>query len=289
MRAGFIGLGNLGRAMAGRLAAEGVELIIWNRTGERAAAFTAATGTAVTAASPAALIGQVPVVLLSLADSDAVEIVLRGSDGLLAGDCRDKLIIDTSTNHHAPVLLFHELCRQRGARYVEAPVAGSVVPAGAGKLVVMASGESADIDLARPWLEKLATSIHVLGAAGQATRMKLVNNLCLGTFMAVIGEALATAEAAGIDREQALRVLGEGGGKSLVLEAKRQKLLDRDWSPHFSVGMIHKDLACLQDLARDLERPQHLAGVVREQYARLLMQGRRDEDFAAIAELFERG
>jgi 3-hydroxyisobutyrate dehydrogenase-like beta-hydroxyacid dehydrogenase len=151
MRAGFIGLGNLGRAMAGRLAAEGVELIVWNRTGERAAAFTAARRhRRDQAASPAALIGQVPVVLLSLADSDAVEIVLRGSDGLLAGDCRDKLIIDTTTNHPAPVLLFHELCRQRGARYVEAPVAGSVVPASAGKLVVMASGESAGHRPARP-------------------------------------------------------------------------------------------------------------------------------------------
>ena len=295
MLAGFIGLGNLGRAMATRLASQGVDLVVWNRTAERAEAFAAdvagAAGRAsvTCAASPAAVIAAVPTVVLSLADSDTVEIVLRGKDGLLAGDCRDKLIIDTTTNHPAPVLLFHELCRQRGARYVEAPVAGSVAPASQGKLVVMASGAAADIDAARPWLDLLAATIHVLGAPGQATRMKLVNNLCLGTFMAAIGEALATAEAAGIDRDLALQVLGDGGGKSLVLDAKRQKLLDRDWSPHFSVGMIHKDLHCLQDLARDLNRPQHLAGVVKEQYARLIMRGRRDEDFAAVYDLFAQG
>lgn len=289
MLAGFIGLGNLGRAMVKHLAAEGVDLVVWNRTAEKAAVLVADVGAARLAASPAALIGEVPAVVLSLADSDAVEVVLRGRNGILEGACRDKLIIDTTTNHPAPVLLFHELCRQRGARYVEAPVAGSVVPASQGKLVVMASGEPADIEAARPLLDKLAAVIHVLGPAGQATRMKLVNNLCLGTFMAVIGEALATAEAAGIDPELALHVLGDGGGKSLVLEAKRQKLLARDWSPHFSVGMIHKDLHCLQDLARDLGRPQHLAGVVKEQYARLIMQGRRDEDFAAVYDLFAQG
>jgi 3-hydroxyisobutyrate dehydrogenase len=289
MLAGFIGLGNLGRAMAARLASQGVDLVVWNRTADRAEAFAAGHAGVMCAASPVAVIAAVPAVVLSLADSDAVEIVLRGKDGLLAGDCRDKLIIDTTTNHPAPVLLFHELCRQRGARYVEAPVAGSVAPASQGKLVVMASGEAADIDAARPWLDRLAATIHVLGAPGQATRMKLVNNLCLGTFMAAIGEALATAEAAGIDRDLALHVLGDGGGKSLVLEAKRQKLRDRDWSPHFSVGMIHKDLHYLQDLARELDRPQHLAGVVKEQYARLLMQGRRHDDFAAIYDLFAGG
>jgi len=184
------------------------------------------------------------------------------------------------------VRLFHELCRQKGARYVESPVAGSVAPARAGKLVAMVSGAPDDVAAARPYLDHLTSLVHHLGAPGQATRMKLVNNLCLGTIMAVVAEAVATAEAAGIGREQALDVLGSGGGKSLVLDAKRQKLLDQDWSPHFSVAMIAKDLHCLQDLARELERPQHLAGVVKEQYMRLVKDGRAGEDFAAIYDVF---
>jgi 3-hydroxyisobutyrate dehydrogenase len=281
MRAGFIGLGNLGRAMVARLQDQGFALTVWNRTAEKARDLDLPV-----AATPADLLADHEAVLLCLADSDAVEVVLRGQGGLLGGDCAGKLIIDLTTNHHAPVQLFHQLCAQKGARYVEAPVAGSVVPARAGKLVVMCSGEPADLACARPYLEPLAVAIHELGAPGQATRMKLVNNLCLGTIMAVVAEALATAEAAGLDRAQALEVLGDGGGKSLVLDAKRQKLLDRDWTPHFSVGMIAKDLHCLQDLARDLERPQHLAGVVKEQFMRLVAQGRRDDDFAAIYDVF---
>ncbi len=284
MRAGFIGLGNLGRAVATRLQEQGIALTVWNRTAGKAEALGLPS-----APTPAVLIADHPAVLMCLADSDAVEVVLRGRDGLLAGVCEGKLIIDLTTNHHAPVQLFHQLCRQKGARYVEAPVAGSVVPARAGKLVAMVSGAPDDLADARPYLEPLTASIHDLGAPGQATRMKLVNNLCLGTIMAVLGEAVTTAEAAGISREQALAVLAEGGGKSLVLDAKRQKLLDRDWSPHFSVGMIAKDLHCLQDLARELERPQHLAAVVKEQYMRLIGAGRREEDFAAIADLGDWG
>ncbi len=110
MRAGFIGLGNLGRAMVSRLQDHGVSLTVWNRTAERAADLDLAL-----ADSPAALISLEPAVLLCLADSDAVEVVLRGKDGLLAGDCAGKLIIDTTTNHPAPVRLFHELCRQKRA------------------------------------------------------------------------------------------------------------------------------------------------------------------------------
>ena len=284
MRAGFIGLGNLGRAMAQRLRDEGTELVVWNRTREKADAFGAEV-----AASPAALVGQVDVVILCLASSDAVEAVLRGQDGLLSGDCAGKVIVDTTTNHHAPVPLFHQLAQQKGARYVDAPVAGSVVPASQGKLVAMVSGRDEDVAAARPFLEKIAASIHVLPGPGQATRMKLINNLCLGTFMAVIAEALATADAAGIDREQALDVLADGGAKSGVIGAKRQKLLDRDYAPHFSCAMIHKDLHCLQDLARDLGRPEHIAGVVKEQFGRTFLKGRQDEDFAAIYGIFEEG
>jgi 3-hydroxyisobutyrate dehydrogenase len=284
MHAGFIGLGSLGTAMATRLRGAGVTLTVWNRTRAKAEAFGAAV-----AASPADLIGRVPAVFLSLSTSDAVEAVLRGHDGLLGGDCAGKLVIDTTTNHHAPVPLFHELCAQRGARYVESPVAGSVVPALEGRLMAMVSGRPEDITAARPYLDLIATKVHVLGAPGQATRMKLVNNLCLGTFLAALGEALATAEAAGIDRTQALDVLGDGAGKGAVLASRGERMLAGDWSSHFSCAMMVKDLHCLQDLARDLGIPQHLAGVVKEQFARTFRAGLGDADVAAIHEIFRRG
>jgi len=277
VQAGYIGLGALGSAMAGRLREQEVDLTVWNRSPEKSASFGGPV-----AATPAELISQVPVVFVCLADSNAVEVVLRGKDGLLAGDCGGKLIIDTTTNHHVPVTLFHTLARQKGAAYLEAPVAGSVVPAAGGALTVLVSGEATDHERALPYLEKIAARIFFLGGPGRATRMKLVNNLCLGTFMAGLAEALAVAEAAGLERETVLDVLAAGAGKSLVLDAKRQKLLDEDYAPHFSVGMIHKDLHCLQDLAREVDQPVVTGAVVKELFGRAIQLGLKESDFAAI-------
>ena len=96
---------------------------------------------------------------------------------MLSGDCAGKLIIDCTTNHHLPVVLFHELARNRDAAYLELPVAGSVVPARSGKLTLLASGNRADYERALPYLEKIGAARFFLGAPGQATRMKLINNL----------------------------------------------------------------------------------------------------------------
>jgi len=284
MQIGFIGFGHLGTAIAGRLQERGHRLVAWNRTSAKVKTLSLEP-----ADSPRVVGEAAEVVFLCLFDSRAVQNVLTGDQGLLAGKVAGKVIVDLTTNHFEDVRTFHELCRQAGASYLEAPVLGSVTPASKGALTVLVSGTEEAYTAVRPLLEEIGEHLFHLPEPATATKMKLVNNLCLGTIMAVVGEAVATAEAAGISREQALTVLAEGGGKSLVLDAKRQKLLDRDWSPHFSVGMIAKDLHCLQDLARELERPQHLAGVVKEQYMRLVAAGRREEDFAAIADLFDQG
>ena len=277
MDAGFIGLGKMGAAMVQRLIEQELTVKVWNRTPSRAQALHLSP-----AASPAELVSEMPVVLLCLADSNAVELVLRGQDGLLAGDCAGKLIVDLSTNHHTPVALFHRLARQQGAAYLEAPVAGSVAPARQGALTIFTSGEREDHDRARPYLDLLARQVFYLGPAGLATRLKLANNLCLAVFMAGIAEAVAIAEGAGLTRERALELLGAGAGRSAVLEGKKQKLIDGDYGPQFDVGMMLKDLHALQDLAREQEQPLFAGGAARELYMRAVQLGLRDQDFSAV-------
>lgn len=244
MQAGFIGLGSLGMAMAKRLIGEGVSLVVWNRA--------------------------------------AVEEVLTREDGLLAGDISGKLIIDTTTNHFEAVTRFHTLVAARGGVYLEAPVAGSVVPASQGKLVVFASGEQTALEQARPYLEKISSSLVYFETPGKATRWKLINNLVLGSLMAVLGEAVVLGEAAGFDKAQVLELLAAGAGNSGVLNAKRQKLLDEDFSPHFSVSMIHKDLRYLEDLADYLDQPVFLGAVVKQLFGAAVADGLGEQDFAAI-------
>lgn len=252
MIVGFVGLGNLGKAMAARLAGQGVQLIIWNRTAEKARAFVNefGNGKVTHVSSPRELAQRTQIIFLNLFDSPAVKDVLKGTDGILAGNCQGKTIVDTTTNHFKTVLEFHELVSKAGASYLEAPVLGSVVPASQGALSVLISGAEDAAVRVRPQLDLLAKNIFYLGEPALATKMKLVNNLVLGAFMASLAEAVSLAEASGISREKALEILASGAGSSTVLNAKRQKLIENDFSPHFSVAAIHKDLRYLAEMIR---------------------------------------
>ena len=267
--------------MAGRLASQGVDLILWNRTPEKAAALGRELGLNV-AESPAALAEESEVIFLNLFDSAAVRAVLKEQGGLLAGDMRGKLVIDTTTNHFNDVADFYNLVSSRGGSYLEAPVLGSVVPASQGKLTVLASGEKKAYERALPYLEKLAASIFYLGEPSLATRMKLVNNLILGSFMAAISEALALGEAAGVEKATVLEILAAGAGASGVLNAKKDKLLREDFSPHFHSALIYKDLHYLQGLAFQLKRPVFLASAVKEMYGLTYARGEEKLDFSAL-------
>jgi 3-hydroxyisobutyrate dehydrogenase len=263
--------------MAQRLIDQGVELVVWNRTIAKASDLDAGVAT-----SPRDVISQVPVMFVNVRDSDAVEAVLSGPDGLLSGDCRDKIIIDTTTNHFAAVAAFHARVAERGGAYLEAPVAGSVVPASKGALTVLVSGEKATFEQARPYLEKIGSTIFYLEATGLATKMKLINNLVLGSFMATLGEAVAFGEAVGLDKARVLELLAAGAGSSGVLTAKRQKLLDEDFSPHFSVSLVYKDLHYMQDLARSLGRPDFMGSLAKELYALAFLDGLENQDISVI-------
>ncbi len=282
MKAGFIGLGVLGKTIARRLIEQGVELVVWNRTIDKARDLGAEI-----AASPAGVIAKVPLVFLNLSDSGAVETVLRGENGLLAGGCAGKIIVDTTTNDFNAVASFHQWVRERGGAYLEAPVAGSVVPASKGALTIFASGERPAFEQARPYLEKIGQSIFFLEEVALATKMKLINNVVLGSFMATIAEAVTLGEAAGLGKAQVLECLAAGAGNSGVLNAKRQKLLDEDFSPHFSAALIHKDLHYAQALARALNRPLFTGSAVKELFALALMAGLEDRDFSVIYRVFK--
>jgi 3-hydroxyisobutyrate dehydrogenase len=199
-----------------------------------------------------------------------------------------RIILDLSTNHFRNVNAFHQLCTMAGGAYLETPVLGSVVPASQGALTVLVSGEKSAFETAQPVLEQIGKHVFHFSEPGRATRMKLINNLTLGSFMATIAEALALAEDIGMEREQVLDILAVGGGNSLVLNAKRAKLLDQDFSTHFSSALIYKDLHCLQDLAYEQKKTLFTGSVVKELYARTFEEGIDEEDFSAVYKLFAR-
>ncbi len=282
MKIGFIGTGHLGSAIAKRLIECGHSLILWNRTPEKARRLDAPV-----AETPSDVARQSDIIFICLFDSRAVRDVLTGETGLLSTEFDGKVIVDLTTNHFRDVLEFHEICKNKGAYYLESPVLGSVVPASQGALTVLTSGELSAYERVKPLLQDIGKHLFYFETPGTATKMKLINNLTLGSFMATLAEAIALGEAIGLDRETVIDILSVGGGNSLVLNAKKEKLKNQDFSTHFSNSLIYKDLHCLQDLAYELKLPLFTGSVVKELYGQTCKEGIADEDFSSIYKLFK--
>lgn len=283
MHLGFIGLGHLGKAIAKRLLECGHTLSVWNRTPSKA------DGMEVNVVStPISVADEADIIFLCLFDSHAVHSVLTQENGLLSGEISGKVIVDVTTNHFKEVSVFHKLCEEKGCIYLEAPVLGSVVPASQGSLTILISGDKTGYDKAKGVLGNIGNHLFYLARPSLASKMKLINNLALGSFMATIAEALSFGEKIGIEKKEVLEILSVGGGKSLVLDAKKNKLMEEDFSTHFSNALIYKDLQCLQDLAYELKKPLFTGATIKELYARTFEEDIDQEDFSAIYKLFKK-
>ena len=283
MKVGFIGLGNLGRAIVKRLVKQGVEVLLWNRTKEKALEL----GLPV-AESPADLIKQVDRVFLIVFDSSASEEVIFGKGGLVEGGVEGKTIVDMTTNHYGYARMAYEELRKLGAYYLDAPILGSVIPAERGELTVLVGGDRQRFEENKPIFEKFCRNIFYVGEAGNASRLKLINNMVLGGFMQVLSEAIAIGELAGFSREQVIEVLESGAGKSYLLEVKKKKLLESDYSVHFSVDLIHKDLHYAEDMVKGLGAFSFSLQNVKNAYALAKYLGMGSEDFSVLVELYKR-
>lgn len=282
MSLGFIGLGNLGTAVAKRLTDMNEEIIVYNRTKEKVENL----GYKI-AKSPKELIQKCDIVILCLFESEAVENIFNMQEGVLSANLEGKTIIDLTTNHFQKVLNFHKIVDEKGGEYLESPIFGSVAPALQGLVTIVASGKKETYESCKSILEKIGKEIFYLKQPGKASKMKLINNLCLGSFMATIAECSALGEACDIQKDTLLEILGVGGGQSLVLNAKKQKLLEEDYTAHFSNNAIYKDLHTLQDLAYSLNQPLYTAAVPKELFAKMKKNGKGEEDFCSIVQLFE--
>lgn len=277
MKVGLIGLGNMGYALAQRLLSQGVQLVVWNRDEGRAEGLNV-----LIADSPRGVLPEVSMVILSLFDSAAVEAVLTQEHGLLTEELEGKIIIDTTTHNADRVERFHIMVKEHGGSYLEAPLLGSIGPALQGKLTMVVSGSRDVLDEATPLLQKFASKIFHLEPPGQATRVKLGNNVVLACWMAALAEGLALTERAGIPPKQFLEILAHGAGNSGLLLAKRDKLMTLDFSPHFSASAAHKDLHCALDLGFSLKCPMFSSAAVKELYAVLMARNEGDLDISAL-------
>lgn len=232
----FLGIGLMGRPMAGRLARAGHRVRAWNRSFAKAEALRG--GGAEPVADLAEAVRGVQVVISMLEAGPAVGAVI---DAALPALAQGTLWIDMSSTRHDEALAFHARLARHGCRFMDAPVSGGVGGAEAGTLAIMAGGGQADFDEARALLEAMGEPRRI-GPPGSGQVAKLCNQLIVGATLNVVAEALLLAQAAGADPAAVRAAIGGGFAGSRILEVHGQRMLERNFVPGGQVKSQLKDL-----------------------------------------------
>ncbi len=282
-RVAIVGTGRMGSAMARAISRAGFELIVHNRTRDRAAILATQVGCAV-AATPAEACAAADVVITMLADDDAVRVTYEGADGLLAGAHPGVVIVDMSTVRPDTITSFAAAAQPAGAGLLDAPVSGSVQLAEAGTLTLMVGGEAADLEHARPVLEAVSKSIFHMGPLGTGAAMKLAVNTVIFGLNGALAEGLVLAEAAGIERSLAYDVIAAGAAGAPYVGYKRAAFLEPEATPvAFSLDLTAKDLGLIQEYAAGLGVAMPQTAVNRALVGEASTGGRGSRDFSSVA------
>ena len=281
-RVAFCGLGIMGRPMARNLAAAGFEVTVWNRTRSRAEGL----GLPV-AATPAEAAAGADATVTMVVDSPQVEEVLFGPGGAAEGMREGHLAIDMSTIAPTAARSIGERLAERGAAFLDAPVTGSRPKAEDATLTIMAGGDEADFERARPALEAMGRLVLRVGPAGHGQMAKLINNTLAAINAAAIAEGLTLAGRFGLEADRLLEVAAAGSGASAMLELKARPMLDRDLDPLFKLEHMLKDIRhCLAE-AHALGLALPLAERAERLYAAATERGLGQRDFAAVVEVVD--
>ncbi len=279
---GLIGMGHMGSHMAPRLISAGYHLTVYDRTREKAQAIAGAT----VAETPEEAAANSDVVISIVTNDAALEEVMLGPNGVLAGTHAGSVIIDMSTvSPHTSRRLF-QAAREKGVAMIDAAVSGSVPQVEQGSLVIFVGGEQETYQQCQPILDLLGQSSFYMGPSGMGTTMKLVVNTLLGLGMQALAEAIALGEKAGIEKGLLLDVLGQttvltSGQKSKLANVKREQ-----YPTQFALSLQHKDLGLILSEANEISVSMPTTAVAQQMYTAALVKG-MDEDFSIMIKFME--
>ncbi|MDA9865455.1 NAD(P)-dependent oxidoreductase [bacterium] len=208
MRAGVIGIGNMGRGIAARLIDQGHEVAIWNRTPEKAQGIA---GTDL-CATPAEVVAKADVILSILANDAAIDAVYGGDTGLCSATLAGKVLVEMCTTSPETTRDLEVRVTDGGGLFLECPVGGTIGPAREGKLLGLAGGTDAAFVAAAPVLNDICRRLEHLGPVGTGAAMKLAINLPLMVYWGAVGEAIGLALGEGVDSALAMDILADSSG-----------------------------------------------------------------------------
>ncbi len=269
-RVGWVGLGKMGRPMAGHLADAGFALLVNDRDDAAVRAFLELHPGVRSSPLPE-LADESEIVITMLPNGRIVREVAIGPGGLLEHMTAGRLLLDMSSSAPHETVELAALATERGILVADAPVSGGVVRAQDGSLAIMVGGDDEAFERCRPLLEHMGTRIFRCGPVGSGHALKALNNLlsCIG--MLAVGEVLAAGERFGIDPEVMLDTLNSSTGKNNATENKvRQFVFSGNHASGFALDLMAKDVDTAIDLAERVGVDSPLGRMCRELTAQAL-------------------
>ncbi|MCL4249781.1 MAG: NAD(P)-dependent oxidoreductase [Anaerolineae bacterium] len=282
---GFVGLGMMGSRMVQRLLEADHEVIGHNRTRDKAEALIEQGMR--WAETPRAVAEAADVIFSNVSDNRALEAIMHGGDGILAGLSAGKVYVVMSTNSPGLIRDLAAQVEALGAKMLDAPVSGSKLTLEMGKLTVIVAGDQAAYEQVLPTLHVIGPTVMHVGASGQAMAMKIAINISIVTQVISLAEGVLLAEKSGVPRAQAVDVMLNSAIASPALKYRGPFVAAMPAEAWFDVGMAQKDILLAVDLARELGVNAPTTAVAADLLARAKAMNLGDKDFAVVVQVLE--
>ena len=284
-RIGFVGLGVMGRPMAERLCRAGYDLVVWTRT-EKNAQGLLDLG-ARFARSPAEVAAESGIVLSCLLDTDVIEAVYLGPDGLASTAAVGSVFVEHGTFEPSMARAVAKRLAARGSGFLDAPISGGAERAATGELACMVGGDPTVLDRIRPVLATLASVVEHVGEVGSGLELKLVNQFLVATHVLAAAEAAELVARLKLPARIAEPVLRAGWANSTMLEQCFGRALRRDFSgASATVGGMAEVLDVVASLVRSTGLPTRLFPIVQDAFAQGLDGGHTKDHLASLVDLY---
>ena len=279
LKVGFVGLGAMGWSMAGHLHRVGLLVAVGNRNHEKAQRFAAEHADVLALADAGELAAHCDVVISCVtADADVL-----GLAATLAAKAKPGFVlVDTSTIASTSARTASELLRAVGADFLDAPLSGGVEGARNGKLSVMVGGDAQTLERVRPALDTFAARITRMGDVGAGQNTKAVNQVLVAGIAQAVCEGLALGEALRLSADKLLPTLGAGAAGNWFLDKRGATMLRSEFAPGFKLGLLHKDLKIVRELALSAGVNHDIIDLSLANYAALMQAGHGDDDTSAL-------
>ena len=284
MNIGFIGLGTMGRPMAGPLMAGGHTVHAYNRSPVAQSVLDAG---AHACASPAAVTAASDVIITMVPDTPDVAKDLFGEGGVAAGLSTGKTVVDMSSISPIETKAFADRIAAAGCAYLDAPVSGGEVGAKNASLTIMVGGEEGTFDKVRPLFELMGKNVTLVGPNGAGQSTKVANQIIVALTIGAVAEGLLFASKAGADPAKVRQALTGGLATSRILELHGERMIKRTFDPGFRVALHQKDLNLALDGARSLGLALPATAVAQQLFSVCVANGGAGWDHSALVRALE--